>query len=315
MVTSSTTWECYDPCFVTNVILAQAAIEPYVIPMFQAGRMRSLIPLTTFNIKDSNNRLVTVCTDLTRGRLAGRMLNVCSTETQKVSTKAISRKLSLRIVAFHYDVSGLTVDPSYGTLEDISNIYPEVRDTNTRQIEECIYKGYTGVDNLEDVEGLNGLRDIGVEKTGGVTTPIDPTDYESLCKFFMEGINDAQKGNVTTGYEFSRSDIEVHVGRQLVDAISCSVLANTAIGLWDQLQSSVLQGNTVIVSEQIGNDAYFINTKRVRGEDNGRAEIIDIGRPGDFPLKTRYHIGCGTVSVIGLNDAPVIWAEDVVDLS
>ena len=308
-MTSSTSWICNDPEFINNQILALAPAAPYQIPAMAS--LGDRFTQVGFDVHDSIQRVVEVGTDMQDGRVAGRLLEVCSTETQAVFTRPRASRAAVRVLAFHYDISTLVVDPSYGMEEDINRILPEVRDTNSKQMERCLYRGYSGVPLLQAVEGLNGFKDIGVDESPAA--PIDPADYSALSRFFVGGINSVRKGGATgDGYEFLHSDIEVHVGQTVVDQINFSVLANTAIDLWQKMQESALSRvAAVVVSEQIGNEVYFINRKRVRGLDNGRLRLAQ-KKDSPFPMKERYVMLAGTPSVWGQNTKPVVYATDVV---
>ena len=76
-------------------------------------------------------------------------------------------------------------------------------------------------------------------------------------------------------------------------------------------ESALSRVAAVVVSEQIGNEVYFINRKRVRGLDNGRLRLAQ-KKDSPFPMKERYVMLAGTPSVWGQNTKPVVYATDVV---
>lgn len=312
MATASTSWKCPSIDFYQNVLVAQAPNPPYVIPMF--APMSDLLTFAPFDLHNEQNRYVEIGADMFADGVAGRLVEASTTECHSIKTVVNTTDLALRILCMEYTECNLIVSPGYGKQESIDRVYPEVLDTSSRQMERFAYVGYSSFRNpIKDIRGLYGFKDIGAEKSGGVTTPIAPNDYSSLCKFFTEGINDVRKGTLAAGgSEFSRSDVDVHVSRDLVDLVNCSVLSNTTIGLWDQLRTSALGGvANVIISEQITNSVYFVNRRRIYGKYNSLARLgVSYRVMGN---KTIYPIMLGTISFGKLNSLPVVYKENVIN--
>lgn len=313
MVTNVSSWKC-DINFINNTVIAKSPVPLYQIPMLPV--LGSAIQQANYDIYDVNNRYVEVGTNYEGGSggfdggVFGRLKQVCSTECAVVRTQVSQERLSLRPLCAEYAVDNLICNPDYGLQEELNTILPEIRNTSARQIERFAYLGYSGVPQLSDIPGLRGLADISTAFTAPPTLPIASNDYQSLCEFFTNGINQARTGNVSQGYEFARIDISVHVSSDIVDKINCSILANTTVGLWDQLLSSTLSGISVVISDQISNTVYFVNNRRILGRYN---YILSEGQPYSWKGKTVYMMLLGTISFNPLSTAPpVILATNVL---
>lgn len=308
MVTNSNIWKCNDPDFINNAVLATDIGSRYQIPALVNNNNIIEVP---YDLHDGYERNVEVGADLTDG-VAGRLKQVCSTECHNVKTVPVISKMALRVLSMCYKASTLVCNPDYGNNEDITQVFPHVYDTSARQMEGWMYGGYSNTPLLSGIEGLNGFKDIAVTYQGPPALPIDPSDYEALCEFFVSGINQARKGSLLAGFEYSKSDIEVHVSTQIVDKINCSILSNTAIGLWDRLLQGVLSQVKVVVSEQIGNEVYFINARRYNGKHNSIARLQEADRI-NHQNKVIWGMLLGTITVRSQSSSPtVIYAENVL---
>lgn len=315
MVTNLGSWAC-DNNFILNTVLAKSPVQLYQIPMLSA--LGTAVSQVNFDIHDSREYSIELGSNLSDtenfdGGVFGRLKNVCSTECAVIRTKVLAETLSLRALCAEYAVDNLVCSPSYGVLESLDAILPEIRNTSARQIEKFGYIGYSGVSQMKNIPGLRGLLDISTAFAGPPALPIDATDYGALCQFFTNGINQVRKGALTSGYEFLKSDISVHVASDVVDKINCSILSATTIGLWEKLSSSVLSqtaGGTAVVTDQISNQVFFVNNKRISGKYN---YILKNGMPYSFKMKTFYPLLLGTISFNPTSSVPpVVFADNVL---
>jgi hypothetical protein len=308
MVTNSQIYKCNDPEYRNNIVLANDIGSRYQIPALVNNNNIEEVP---FDMHDGIERNVEVTADISDG-VAGRLVQVCSTECHNVTTAPVISKMSLRVLRMCYKACTLVLNPNYDPNEDITAVAPHVYDTSARQMEGWLYGGYSTTPSLAPIEGLNGFKDIAVTFQSPPNLPIDPTDYSSLCEFFVAGIDQARKGSLLSGFEYSKRDIEVHVSTQIVDKINCAILSNTAIGLWDRLLQGVLSEVRVIVSEQIGNEVYFINSRRYNGKHNS---ILKTLQPDIYYAKSKVEWGMllGTITVRSQSSYPtVVYAENVI---
>ena len=243
----------------------------------------------------------------------GAMVEVCSTEGQNIQT--IPTHNSLRAVSLRFILRdcAVRVSPDY-TGESLSTYTNRVlTDQSIRQMEAWGYQGYAGT-QLGSVSGLNGLKDIGTEKVPGVVTPIDPTDYTAFCTYLTEGINAVRAGD-TIGNQYSRGDVDVHISRDIVDKINCSLVAGTSVSYYNNILNGILSDvRGVYVSDTISNSIYFVNHAKVFAIHTP----ILTERP-ENPIACQggfiYEYYGGTVSFGNTGPTPVIYGENVLDLS
>lgn len=300
-----------------NVILSSASTVPLTSPLLQSINDK----LTDVGIKTGSSKFkyqTIVASDNKNFNQGywGAPVEVCTTESQMVYSEVNDVTLTYATLRFCIKECIIQV-AGYEQLDENLIVFANrvLTDTTVRQMEKFGYLGYTGYAPLDKAKNLKGLKDLGTLKTGGTTTPIDPSNYSAICSYITEGINEVRAApDNSLGNEYPKSVVDVHISSDIVDKINCSLVGNNAIPAFSVLQQGILSSvRNVYISDCIKNSIYFVNHEKVFAHHTGLLSQRDQAIPCTGGNMYEFYAGCISFGATG--EKPVIYGENVLDFN